>query len=97
MTNREANLAELVGINEQAAVEDERRLRHVVVDGLPVDLAELLPLGRNHDGFLLLARLKRRRREGDLLLDCRKKRPVSHLRGQGAGEDVKTYSARGSW
>ena len=72
MTNLEANLAELVSVNNHAAVEDEGGLRHVVVHRLPADLAELFPLGRNHDGFLLLARLERRRRKSDLLLDCTK-------------------------
>ena len=69
MTYSEANLAELVSVEDETAVKDKRRLGHVVVHGLPVDLLELLPLGRDHDRLLLLARLERRVHDGDLLLD----------------------------
>ena len=53
-TNLEANLPQLVRVDDQTTVKDERRLGHVVVDGLPVDLPELLPLGRDHDRLALL-------------------------------------------
>lgn len=65
----EADLPQLVRIDEQAAVKDERRLGHVIIHGLPIDLTELLPLCRNYNCLLLLARLKGRVSDGNLLLD----------------------------
>ena len=67
--NLEANLPELVGVNDETAIKDERRLRHLVVNRLPVDLLELLPLRRDHDRLLLLARLQCRGSNADLLFD----------------------------
>jgi hypothetical protein len=68
----EPNRAQLLGIDEKAAVKDKGRLVHALVDGLPVDLGKLLPLGRDHHRLSALARLDRRLVDRHLLLDCRR-------------------------
>lgn len=68
-TNLEADLPELVRIDEKTTVKDKGWLRHVVIHGLPVKLEELLPLGRDDDSLLGLARLNRVVDNGDELLD----------------------------
>ena len=65
----EADLAELVRINEETAIEDERGLVHALVDLLPVDLLELLPLGGDDDSLSALAGLEGGGADGNLLLD----------------------------
>jgi len=65
----EANLPELVGVDEQTAIKDESGLRHCAVDGFPVNLLELLPFGGNDHGFGSLACLQGRVEDGDGLLD----------------------------
>lgn len=70
MTNLKADLPQLIRIDEQAAVEHEGRLVHVLVHRSPVDFTELLPLCRDNDGLLVLTGLKSRLCNIDLLLDC---------------------------
>lgn len=47
---------------------DKGRLRHLLVDGSPVHLLELVPLCSNDDGSSTLASLERTLSNGDLLL-----------------------------
>lgn len=54
----EPDLAELVGIDKETAVKDERGLVHAGVHLLPVDIAELFPLGGDDDCLGALARLE---------------------------------------
>ena len=65
----EANSAESGCVEDETAVEDESRLLHRVVDLLPVEVLELLPLGRNDNSLGLVASLNNRGSDGDLLLD----------------------------
>ena len=65
----EPDLPQLLRVDDQTAVKDERRLVHVLVHLLPGDRLELLPLGGDHDRFRVLSGLEGRREEGDLLLD----------------------------
>lgn len=69
-THLEPDLGESRRVDNEPAVEDERGLLHVLVHLRPVDLLELLPLGRDHDRLRVLARLERRLADGDLLFDC---------------------------
>ena len=66
----EANSAESGCVEDETAVEDESRLLHRVVDLLPVEVLELLPLGRDDDRLGLLRCLNRRGGDSDRLLDC---------------------------
>lgn len=68
--NLEADLTELLGIDDSAAVKDEGRLLHRGVDGLPVESLKLVPLGCNDDSLGILARRLDRFVDGDLLFDC---------------------------
>lgn len=45
----EANLGELGSINDETAIKDESWFGHFGIDGIPVDVAELLPLGSDDD------------------------------------------------
>ena len=65
----EANLAKLLSIENEATIKDESGLGHVVVNSLPINLLELLPLGSDHDSLLVLAGLERRWGQRNLLLD----------------------------
>ena len=76
-THPESDGAELLRVDEQPAVEHERRLVHARIDRLPVDLLELLPLRGDHDRLRVLARLERALRDGHLLLDCADKLGIS--------------------
>ena len=69
-THGEPDLAELLRVEDKTSVKDERGLGHLVVDDLPVDLLELLPLGRDDDRLGLLRCLDRGGSESDRLLDC---------------------------
>ena len=73
-THGETNLPQLLNIEDETAVKDERGLGHLLVHDLPVDLLELLPLGRDHDGLLLLARLECAVDNSHVLLDILKRR-----------------------
>lgn len=57
----EADLAKRITIEEHASIKHERRLIHRVVHGLPVDVTELFPFGRNDDCLAVLGS-----REGSL-------------------------------
>ena len=73
-THGEPDVLQLLDVEDHATVKDERRFRHLVIHRLPVDLLELLPLGRNHDGLLLLARLECAVDNSHVLLDILKRR-----------------------
>lgn len=51
----EADLFHLVGVEDQAAVEEEGGFFHVVVNALPVEGFEFVPLGHDGDGVRILA------------------------------------------
>jgi hypothetical protein len=67
--NFEADLPELLSINDESAIKDEGGLVHALVYASPVDIAELFPFSGNDDGLGALAGLKSRCRDGHLLFD----------------------------
>jgi hypothetical protein len=50
----EADLAKGIAVEDHAPIKHERGFFHRVVHGAPVDLPELLPLGRDDDRFTVL-------------------------------------------
>ena len=67
--DREANLPELLRIDDQSAIEDKGGFVHALVYRLPVNLTELLPFRGDDDSFGVLASIKSRGRDGYLLFD----------------------------
>ena len=68
----EPDRAQFVGVEDAAAVKHHGGLGHRLVDRLPVERLELVPLGQDADPFGARAGLHRRRADLDLLLDCRR-------------------------
>lgn len=64
-------MPQLVGIEQDTAVKDERWFLHVVVYLCPVNVAELSPLGRDNNSFSVLAGLKRGGEYFHTLLHCK--------------------------
>ena len=58
-TYLEANLPEFLSIHKEAAIKDKRGLVHGLIDALPVQVQELLPLGGNDDRLGAFARIQR--------------------------------------
>ena len=67
--NLEADLPELLGINDESAIKDKGGLIQAIVYKGPVNFAELFPLSGNDDGLSTPASLKSRSRDGRLLFD----------------------------
>ena len=65
----EADLPELRGVNEETTVKDESRLVHALVNFLPVDVEELLPLRGDDDSLSILASFHCAAADADLFLD----------------------------
>src|SRR5918992_2163324 len=76
---REACPLELLAVEEVAAVDDERHAHPVLHVVRPVELAELGPLGNEHDRVGPVERLERR------LADAR---PTEHAAGPARGDRV---------
>lgn len=55
--HNETNLTQGIVVQNVAAIEDEGRLGHVIVDGLVVILLELIPLSQHTDGMSILGSL----------------------------------------
>lgn len=68
-TNLEANLCELLGIDEKTTIKDKGRLAHVIINLLPIKLTELLPLGGNDHCLSFMACIDGGGADLDLLLD----------------------------
>ena len=73
-THGEPDVLQLLDVEDHTTIEDERRLRHLVIHRLPVNLLERLPLRRDHNGLLLLARLECSVNNCHVLLDILKRR-----------------------
>jgi hypothetical protein len=67
--NLEADLPELLSINDESAIKNEGGLVHALVYVSPVNVAELFPFSGNDDGLSTPASLKSRCRDGHLLFD----------------------------
>jgi hypothetical protein len=65
----EADLCELVGIDEETPIKHESRLAHVVVNFLPIKLGELLPLGGNDNSLGFVTSINGGCADLNLLLD----------------------------
>lgn len=76
MTDLEANLPQLFGVEDHPAVEDECGLVHRAVDILPVNGRELLPLGGDDDSLAVLGGLERRGSDLNNGLNCNTSRSV---------------------
>lgn len=63
------NRSKFLSIDKESTIKDERRLVHACVHLLPVDFAELFPLGGDYDSLSILACLKRGGADGHLLLN----------------------------
>lgn len=65
----EPNLPELLGIDDESAIEDECWFVHALVYDLPVDVAELFPFSGNDDSLSVLASLKSGGGDGHLFFN----------------------------
>jgi hypothetical protein len=68
-SNIKADFPQLLGVQKHPPVEHESRLVHTIVNRLPVDITELLPLRRDHDSLGTCASREGTVMDGHTLLD----------------------------
>lgn len=66
----EPDFAQLCGVDDATAVEDDRRLAHDVEHLVPVNGAELVPVRRDDDGLGVVARVQHAGTHRDCFFDC---------------------------
>lgn len=72
-TNFEPNIGQLFWIHQKSSIKHERRLVHVCVYFLPINILEFPPFGGNDHGFSMFTRLQGGAAYRNLFFDLRRK------------------------